>query len=103
MSDDWEQDPDSWKKESEGSQHEKKEEKRPVKREIIGYTLAVRPLVAVNIVPTAADIIVKNRDELKKLSSIADGQRISTDEGEVFVYKQRDNMWYAATQEDDAK
>jgi hypothetical protein len=93
----WESDPDAWKK---GFDVENEAEERPqIKTEISGYAFGVRPLVEIVLTENTSLLQVKDRDALKKISSVGDGQKAKTEEGETYLYKYKDNMWYAIPEE----
>ncbi len=107
----WEADPDAWKEEEqkpwEGSDAWKLEDgykpgeteaaRNPKVNRSLEVTLGVRPTVAVKLLEwngtTPQQILVKNRDALKLVAEIADGQKALTDEGELYQYSGKRNMW----------
>jgi len=99
MSNDWSQDPDAWKGESKefkpggGADAWKEGEQPSVESKILAYTVAIRPTVDVTFVTEAESDQVKNRDALKLVAVIADGQKVTTEDGELFKYSRRDNLW----------
>ena len=98
---DWEQDPDAWKKDPdwkpgqpEGESHPQRDSE--VKRSL-EVTIAVKPQVPVFLIEWTEEIpeqiSVKNRDHLKLICEIAPLQKALTEEGELFQYSDTRNLW----------
>ena len=103
----WEQNPDAWKGESkkykpgedadawkggEADGGETKKDPR-VSRVILAYTVGIRPMVDTTLVKNAEDLQIEDRDALKLVSALANGQKATTKEGELFEYSVERNMW----------
>ena len=85
-----ERDPDAWKREE-----PEKERNKHVIREIECVGFGVRPLVKVKILksPTVPLFIVTDREELKSIDTVSEGQEVVTKRGEQFIYNVSRNMW----------
>lgn len=84
----WEQDPDSWKDDLEVPLVGKG------KFQFLEMTVAIRPTVPVVLMPEVEDhLLVKDRDALKTIVNIADGQQALTGEDELFRYAADRNLW----------
>ena len=85
-----ETDPNDWKQE----EPEKKRNKQVIREvECVGF--GVRPTVKVKLLstPSVPLFIVEDREELKSIATLSEGQRVVTKHGEHYKYNASRNMW----------
>lgn len=89
MTEPWEQDPDAWRDDPKAPPVAKG------KFRFFEMTVAVKPTVPVVLLPEPQEqfLMVKDRDALKLVVQIADGQQALTEEDELFRYAADRNLW----------
>lgn len=88
----WEEE-DAWKLEDGYKPGETEAHRNPNIRSHIEVTIGFRPAVAATIVESAPDISVKDRDDLKLVTTISSGQKATTEDGELFQFSEKRYMW----------
>lgn len=88
----WEE-ADGWKLEGGYQPGETEAARDPKVSRFLEVTAGVRPTVPTTQTANEPDVVVKDRDELKLITTLSPGQKATTEEGEVFQFSAKRQMW----------